>query len=187
VSRVIGGQSRGRRLKSPAGAETRPTGARVRQTLFDILAPEIPGSRFLDLCAGGGGVGLEALSRGASRVVLIDRSAGAVEAIRANLAALAGLGGDVEVFRQEVLAAVAGLAATGEQFDVVFLDPPYQSELYEPLLEDSGERLLADGGVIVAEHFHKRVLPERIGRLVRARSVRIGDHRLSFYRRVQHE
>lgn len=183
MSRVIGGQSRGRRLKSPAGAETRPTGARVRQTLFDILAPEIPGSRFLDLCAGGGGVGLEALSRGASRVVLIDRSAGAVEAIRANAAALAGLGGDVEVFRQEVLAAVAGLAATGEQFDVVFLDPPYESDLYEPLLEDSGERLLADGGVIVAEHFHKRVLPERIGRLVRARSVRIGDHRLTFYRR----
>jgi 16S rRNA (guanine966-N2)-methyltransferase len=183
VSRVIGGQSRGRRLKSPAGAETRPTGARVRQTLFDILAAEIPGARFLDLCAGGGGVGLEALSRGARRVVLIDRSARAVEAIRANAAAMAGLGGDVEVFRQEALAAVAGLAATGQQFDVVFLDPPYESDLYEPLLEDSGERLLADGGVIVAEHFHKRVLPERIGRLIRARSVRIGDHRVTFYRR----
>jgi 16S rRNA (guanine(966)-N(2))-methyltransferase RsmD len=185
VSRVIGGQSRGRRLKSPAGAETRPTGARVRQTLFDILAAEIPGCRFLDLCAGGGGVGLEALSRGAHRVVLIDRSTGAVEAIRANAAAMAGLGGDVQAFRQEALAAVAGLAATGEQFDVVFLDPPYESDLYEPLLEDSGERLLAEGGVIVAEHFHKRVLPERIGRLVRARSVRIGDHRLSFYRQSE--
>lgn len=183
MTRVIGGQGRGRRLKSPRGSDTRPTGARVRQTLFDILAPEVPGSRFLDLCAGGGGVGLEALSRGAGLVVLVDRSAGAVEAIRANAAALSRLGGEVEVFRQEALAAAAGLAATGRTFDVVFLDPPYESGLYEPLLERVGERLLAEGGVVVAEHFHKRELPERIGRLVRARSVRIGDHRLSFYRR----
>jgi 16S rRNA (guanine(966)-N(2))-methyltransferase RsmD len=182
MSRLIGGQGRGRRLKSPPGDHTRPTGARVRQTLFDILAPEVPGARFLDLCAGGGGVGLEALSRGARRVVLIDRSAGAVEAIRANAAALQGLGGEVQVFRQEALAAATGLAATGQRFDVVFLDPPYESDLYEPLLEAAGQSLLDEEGVAVAEHFHKRVLPERIGRLVRRRSVRIGDHRLTFYR-----
>jgi 16S rRNA (guanine(966)-N(2))-methyltransferase RsmD len=182
MSRVIGGQGRGRRLKSPPGAETRPTGARVRQTLFDILAPQLPGARFLDLCAGGGGVGLEALSRGARTVVLVDRSAGAVEAIRANAAAMSGLGGDVQVFRQEARTAVAGLAAAGQRFDVLFVDPPYESDLYEPLLEEGGQRLLAEGGVIVVEHFHKRVLPERIGRLVQVRSVRIGDHRLSFYR-----
>jgi 16S rRNA (guanine(966)-N(2))-methyltransferase RsmD len=127
-------------------------------------------------------VGLEALSRGARRVVLVDRSVGAVDAIRANAAALASLGGDVKVFRQEALTAAAGLAAAGERFDVVFLDPPYESDLYEPLLEAAGAGLLADEGVAVAEHFHKRVLPERIGRLVRMRSVRIGDHRLSFYR-----
>ena len=183
MSRLIGGQGRGRRLKSPPGTETRPTGARVRQTLFDILAPEIPGSRFLDLCAGGGGVGLEALSRGASRVVLVDRSAGAVAAMRANAAAMAGLGGVVEVFRQEARTAATGLLASGHAFDVVYVDPPYESDLYEPLLEQAGQGLLAEGGVAVAEHFHKRELPARIGRLVRARSVRIGDHRLSFYRR----
>src|SRR5688500_7916172 len=119
MSRLIGGQGRGRRLKSPPGTETRPTGARVRQTLFDILAPDIPGSRFLDLCAGGGGVGLEARSRGASRVVLVDQSAGAVAAIRANAAAMASLGGEVEVFRQEARTAAAGLAAAGHAFDVV--------------------------------------------------------------------
>jgi 16S rRNA (guanine966-N2)-methyltransferase len=183
VSRLIGGQGRGRRLKLPAGDQTRPTGARVRQTLFDILAPEVPGSRFLDLCAGGGGVGLEALSRGARRVVLVDQSAAAVEAIRTNAAALGGLGGEVKVFRQEATTAAAGLAAAGERFDVVFLDPPYESELYEALLEAAADGLLDDEGVAVAEHFHKRALPERIGRLVRTRSVRIGDHRLSFYRR----
>jgi 16S rRNA (guanine966-N2)-methyltransferase len=183
MTRVIGGQGRGRRLKTPAGDKTRPTGARVRQTLFDILAPEIGGARFLDLCAGGGGVGLEALSRGARRVVLVDRSGPAVEAIRANAAAMSALGGEVEVFRQEATTAVAGLAAAGHRFDVIFLDPPYESDLYEPLLEAAGEGLLDEGGVLVAEHFHKRELPATIGRFVRARSVRIGDHRLTFYRR----
>ena len=182
MSRLIGGRGGGRRLKSPPGGETRPTGARVRQSLFDILAPEVSGARFLDLCAGGGGVGLEALSRGARAVVLVDRSAGAVQAIRANAAALSGLGGEVEVFRQEARAAAAGLAASGRQFEIVFLDPPYESDVYEPLLEVAAGPLLAEGGVIVAEHFHKRVLPERIGRVVRTRSIRIGDHRLSFYR-----
>jgi 16S rRNA (guanine966-N2)-methyltransferase len=182
MTRVIGGQGRGRRLKTPAGDKTRPTGARVRQTLFDILAPEIGGARFLDLCAGGGGVGLEALSRGASRVVFVDRASGAVEAIRANAAAMSALGGEVEVFRQEATTAAAGLAAAGHRFDVIFIDPPYESDLYEPLLE-AGDRLLEDGGAVVAEHFHKRELPATIGRLVRARSVRIGDHRLTFYRR----
>jgi 16S rRNA (guanine(966)-N(2))-methyltransferase RsmD len=182
MTRVIGGQGRGRRLKTPAGEKTRPTGARVRQTLFDILAPEIAGSRFLDLCAGGGGVGLEALSRGAAKVVLVDRSPGAVQAIRANAAAMSALGGHVEAFRQEAATALAGLAAAGHRFDVVFLDPPYESDLYLPLLE-AGESVLDDGGVVVAEHFHKRELPATIGRLLRARSVRIGDHRLTFYRR----
>jgi 16S rRNA G966 N2-methylase RsmD len=75
------------------------------------------------------------------------------------------------------------LAAFGRQFDVVYLDPPYASDLYEPLIQLSGERLLAQGGVVVAEHFHKRALPERIGALVRTRLKRVGDHCLSFYSR----
>lgn len=183
MSRVIGGGGRGRRLKSPRGERTRPTGARVKQALFDILSAEVPGGRFLDLCAGGGAIGLEALSRGAAQVVLVDRSASAVETIRANVAALSNLGGDVQVFRQEARTAAAGLAASGARFDVVFLDPPYDSDLYEPLLAEVGERLLDEEGVAVAEHFHKRALPETIGPLVQTRSVRIGDHRLSFYRR----
>jgi len=183
VSRIIGGAGKGRRLKTSAGDATRPTGARVRQSLFDILAPRIPGCRFLDAFAGNGGVGLEALSRGASRVVLVDQSAAAVEAARENARALAQAGGEVQVFRQEALTALAALADEGRQFDVVFLDPPYDSDLYEPLIELSGERLLAAGGVVVAEHFHKRSLPERIGALVRTRLKRVGDHCLSFYSR----
>jgi len=146
MSRIIAGRGKGRRLKTPGGLETRPTGARVKQTLFDILAPVLPGSRFLDAFAGAGGIGLEARSRGASKVVLVDVSAAAVAAIKENLRALEGLGGD------------------------------------EPLLQ-LADRVLAHDGLVVAEHFHKRALPETIGRLARAREVRVGDHRLTFYRR----
>jgi 16S rRNA (guanine(966)-N(2))-methyltransferase RsmD len=184
MTRIIAGRGKGRRLKSPKGHETRPTGGRVKQTLFDILAPVVPGCRFLDAFAGNGGIGLEALSRGASRVVLVDQSGPAVEAIRENAGALAGAGGSVQVFRQDARVALAALADSGVRFDVVYLDPPYASELYEPLLDQVGRTgLLEPGGVVVAEHFHKRALPERIGGLVLTRSVRVGDHRLGFFQR----
>jgi 16S rRNA (guanine(966)-N(2))-methyltransferase RsmD len=184
VSRIIGGAGRGRRLKTTAGESTRPTAARVRQTLFDILAPRVPGCRFLDAFAGSGGVGLEALSRGASRVVLVDRDPAAVAAARENAAALARAGGEVQVFRQDAATAMHALADEGRRFDLVYLDPPYASDLYEPLVALAGERLLAESGLVVAEHFHKRALPERIGALARTRQKRIGDHCLSFYAAV---
>jgi 16S rRNA (guanine(966)-N(2))-methyltransferase RsmD len=156
----------------------------VKQTLFDILAPEIPGCRFLDPFAGGGGIGLEALSRGAARAVLVDHSPAALAAIRANQARLGDAGGELQVFRQDARLALAALADRGARFDVVYLDPPYQSDLYEPLLEQlAGTGLLEPDAVVVAEHFHKRALPETIGGLVKTRSVKVGDHRLSFYRR----
>ena len=181
MSRIIGGAGKGRRLKTAAGEATRPTGARVRQSLFDILATRIPGCRFLDAFAGSGGVGLEALSRGAARVVLVDESAAAVAAARENARALQAAGGEVQVFRQQARTALQALADEGREFDVVYLDPPYASGLYEPLMALAGERLLAVDGVLVAEHFHKRSLPERIGALVRTRLKRVGDHCLSFY------
>lgn len=183
MSRIIGGAGRGRRLRTVRGEETRPTGARVRQSLFDILAAQIPGCRFLDAFAGNGGVGLEALSRGAARVVLVDRAAPAVEAARENARALERVGGEVQVFRQDARTALGDFAERGLRFDVVYLDPPYASDLYQPLLELCG-RLLAEAGVVVAEHFHKRELPETIGALTRRRLQRIGDHCLSFYRRA---
>ncbi|PYQ09825.1 MAG: 16S rRNA (guanine(966)-N(2))-methyltransferase RsmD [Acidobacteria bacterium] len=186
MARIIGGQGKGRRLKAPKGLATRPTGARVRQTLFDILAPWLPGCRFLDAFAGAGAVGLEALSRGAALVVLVDAAADAVAAMRTNASMLANTGGRVRIVRQDARVALAAFADAQERFDVVYLDPPYQSDVYEASLEQAGRRgLLAEHGVVVAEHFHKRALPERIGGLTRSREVRVGDHRLSFYRRQQ--
>jgi len=186
MARIIGGQGKGRRLKAPKGLATRPTGARVRQTLFDILAPWLPGCRFLDAFAGAGAVGLEALSRGAALVVLVDAAADAVAAMRTNASMLANTGGRVRIVRQDARVALAAFADAQERFDVVYLDPPYQSDVYEASLEQAGRGgLLAEHGVVVAEHFHKRALPERIGGLTRSREVRVGDHRLSFYRRQQ--
>ena len=156
----------------------------MRQSLFDILAPLVPGCRFLDAFAGSGSVGLEALSRGAARVVLVDKSGPAVEAARENARALASAGGAVEVFRQDAKTALAAMAEQGRQFDIVYLDPPYESHLYEPLLRGLGSGpLLAPDGIVVAEHFHKRALPETIGGIQRTRVVRVGDHCLSFYTR----
>jgi 16S rRNA (guanine966-N2)-methyltransferase len=186
MSRIIAGAGKGRRLKATAGEKTRPTGARVRQSLFDILAPVIPGCRFFDAFTGNGSVGLEALSRGAATVVLVDRAASAVQAAQANARALTAAGGEVRVFRQDARTAIGALADEGMTFDVVYLDPPYASDLYEPLLALLGEGpLLAQGGVVVAEHFHKRPLPGRIGALVRTREKRVGDHCLSFYSRAR--
>jgi 16S rRNA (guanine(966)-N(2))-methyltransferase RsmD len=186
MTRILAGSHKGRRLKAPKGLSTRPTGARVKQTLFDILAPRLPGCRFLDACAGSGGIGIEALSRGASRVVFVDQDAAAVASVRENVALLRGAG-EAQVFRQEVRLALAALADTGVRFDLVYLDPPYDSDLYEPLLRQCGETgLLEREGLVVAEHFHKRRLPETIGGLLRAREVRVGDHCLSFYRLEDH-
>lgn len=182
MTRIIAGKAKGRRLQTPAGLETRPTSARVRQTLFDILAPGFAGCRFLDVCAGSGAIGLEALSRGASRVALVDNAAAAVLAMRENARALRGAGGDVLVLRQDARVAFEALADSGRCFDVIYLDPPYGSDLYETLIDAAARRrLLADDGVLVAEHFKKRALPETIGGLSRTRSVRMGDHVLSFY------
>jgi 16S rRNA (guanine966-N2)-methyltransferase len=180
--RIIAGRAKGRRLQTPPGQHSRPTAARVRQTLFDILAPRIPGCRFLDACAGSGAIGLEALSRGAARVVLVETDAAALQSIRANAKLLEGGGGEVEILRQDARIALPALAERGRRFDVVYLDPPYAGDLYQPLLDAVSQGgLLETDGVLVAEHFKKRALPETIGRLSQTRSVRVGDHALAFY------
>ncbi len=182
MPRIIGGRGKGRRLKTPGGSSTRPTGSRVKQTLFDILAPRLPGCRFLDLFAGGGTVGLEAASRGAASVVLVEADRYAATLIRRNAETL-GLAGAVDVRASDCRAALRVLASAKARFDIVYLDPPYDSPLYEPVLDDLGRLgLLAPSGLAVAEHFHKRALPETIGTLVRDRSRRVGDHGLAFYR-----
>ncbi len=173
--RVIAGEFRSRLLKSVSGAEVRPTPDRLRETLFNILAPEIPGCVFLDAYAGSGSVGIEALSRGAERTVFIEKSKEAADVIEENLRAL-GLKNRATVLRGAVQKKMdSGLA------DVVFLDPPYPLEgEYRPVLEMLGGNTRIR--IVVAQHSVRMELAEHYRALKRYRQVRQGENVLSFYR-----
>jgi len=121
--RIVAGRFKGRRLVAPSGKATRPTSDRVRESLFGVIGASVEGARVLDLFAGSGALGLEALSRGAAAAVLVDRSPRAIAAIRANLETL---GVDADVRLMEARAALRTAAARREAYDLVFLDPPYR-------------------------------------------------------------
>ena len=180
--RVISGIYGGRRLKSPAGSRTRPTSDRLRETLFNILGPRITGdTRFLDLCAGTGAVGIEALSRGAGFVAFIEKARSNCALIESNLDL-------IEVPEENTLVEAADAEKflrqyEGEAWDIVFYDPPYSSN-YARVLGIFQERpgdLLSEGGLVVAEHHFKTLLPDEIGPLRRWRILKQGETALSFY------
>ena len=183
--RIISGKYRGRKLKSPPSLQTRPTSDRLRETLFNILAPRIEGARFLDLCAGSGAVGIEALSRGAAHVAFVDRSRKMYALIETNLRVLNVSDGESEVASKEALEFLRRHARNqGGAFDIIFFDPPYAMD-YEEVLDYVGEQatqVLAEGGVVVVEHHRKKDHKEEIGGLKRYRMLKQGDSCLSFYR-----
>jgi 16S rRNA (guanine966-N2)-methyltransferase len=185
--RVIAGTLRRRTLEAPAGMATRPTSDRLRETVFNVLAPRIEGARFLDLYAGSGAVGIEAVSRGAQNVIMVERAAPALKILRGNLEKL-GLGGAVRVEPVSVRAFLKKLRpeSAGLAFDIVFLDPPYDAQdeyaLALGMLGGDASRLLANDSVVVAEHRCKEKLEDKYGVLVRTRVLEQGDAALSFYR-----
>ena len=181
--RIIAGRYRGRKLKSPPSPQTRPTSDRLRETLFNILAPRIRGARFLDLCAGSGAVGIEALSRGAAHVTFVDRSRKMYALIETNLKALDVSDDEIVVLAEasEFLRRYAEKQAL--VFDIVFFDPPYATD-YEGVLKYFGEhatRLLAEDSLVIVEHHKKRDLKEKFSRVHRYRTLKQGDSLLSFY------
>lgn len=184
--RVIAGQYRSRPLRSLQGMETRPTSDRLRETLFNVLTAGNPqalaGTRWLDLFAGTGAVGIEALSRGAANVVFVESSAAAVKLIRENLASLAITGG-FEVVQAEVLGALG--RTLPQPLDFVFLDPPYRAaKAYEDTLAALSQAPMVTGAsVIIVEHDKKFEPGELVGGLHRFRKLQQGDAALSFYRR----
>ena len=147
--RVIAGTYGGRRLQAPPGDATRPTSDRVREALFSILGDRVGGARVLDLYAGSGALGLEALSRGADTVTFVDDAAPAIRAVRANLEQL---GAAADVVRADALRWLRGAPSAGRQYDLVFLDPPYRrsGELGAPLSAALAP-VLAEGALVVAE------------------------------------
>jgi 16S rRNA (guanine966-N2)-methyltransferase len=183
--RIIAGKFRGRKLKSPPSLETRPTSDRLRETLFNVLTPRIEGARFLDLCAGTGAVGIEALSRGAEHVTFVDQSRKMCELIEANVEALTIDEEEIQVVTAEATGFLRRYAKKRAQpFDIIFFDPPYAAD-YESVIRYIGDHreLLADDGVMIVEHHKKKELAERFGELRRYRDVKQGDSNLSLYTR----
>lgn len=181
--RIIAGTFRSRQLKPVKRLAIRPTSDMLRETLFNILGPRIEGSRFLDLFAGTGAVGIEAVSRGSSFVVFAENHKPAAKLIRENLALLQITHG-VRILTADALAAIAKLESErAAAFDFIFLDPPYANERYYlstlQALEKSSLR--ADSGIVIAEHSKSFALPAAIGRLRQFRTLKQGDASLSFY------
>ena len=181
--RIIAGTYRSRALAAPSGLATRPTSDRLRETLFNVLTPRIEGANFLDLYAGSGAVGMEALSRGAAHVEFVERAEPALRVLRANLARL-GLTAGFRIHAAGVAGVLRNMKPIAA-FDVVFLDPPYDAaEEYAAtlrLLGGNAAGLLADGALVIAEHRKKERLEESYGALDRTRLLEQGDAALSFY------
>jgi 16S rRNA (guanine966-N2)-methyltransferase len=197
--RIIAGTYRSRTLAAPPGMSTRPTSDRLRETLFNVLAPRIEGAAFLDLYAGSGAVGLEARSRGAAGVVFVERAAAALKILDGNLARL-GVSEGVIIHRKSVAAFLKSVTGPNpkskknpkleespkaERYEVLFLDPPYDKvEEYEitlGLLGGAARTILAPDAVVIAEHRRKFALDERYDSLKRTRVLEQGDAALSFY------
>ncbi len=180
--RVIAGSLRGRFLDVPPGGIVRPTLDRVREALFSILGPEIEGTRFLDLYAGSGANGLEALSRGAAFVQIIDSDPRAMECINTTIARLA-LGGRVQATRA-LLPDHLARAASKTPFETVFADPPYALDAYEnTILTVERAGLIAPGGRLIIEHESRRELHEMAsGTLQHLRSYRYGGTALTVFK-----
>ena len=178
--RIIAGRYKGRTLASPSWEGVRPTSDRLRETLFNVLAPDTAGARVLDVYAGTGAVGLEALSRGAAMVTFVEHDRRAVALIHQNLARCAVSEGCVIVAREAAEALSHGPL---DHFDIVFLDPPYAAPTRDTVLGLAAAHV-TDTGVLVLEHASRQAPPTSAGPLVLTRTIRQGDSGLAFYRAV---
>ena len=188
--RIIAGELRGRLLKTRAGRDVRPTSDKLRGTLFNILRAEVPGSVFIDCYAGSGAVGLEAVSRGAAQVYLIEQEPSAARILEENISAFRaspGVSTKARLVRSDVRAALRKLEAQGVRANICFLDPPYAAlaEAIRNLSWLATSSLLEPQGLIILEHSRKDVSPDRIGTEARpwkrTRLLEQGSSALSFY------
>ncbi len=176
--RVTGGIGRGRRLSAPSGERLRPTSDKVKQALFNIMGEKVAGAAFLDLYAGAGGIGVEALSRGASHVVFVDVSGDSLKFVRQNLEKT-GFARNAEVIQADAL---SFLERPSGPYDIIFLDPPYVQELLSLLIRVSAAEIMKPDGLVIAEHFKKQRSPEEAGGLALFRTAQYGDTVLAFYK-----
>ena len=177
--RVIAGQYKRRRLEAPTWDGLRPTGDRVKETLFNVVGPRVAGARVLDGFAGSGALGIEALSRGAREVVFVESDRRAVDLIARNLAGI-GIRSGYVMMPTDLLEALRGLPES-QRFELALLDPPYAFADVEGVLEHVAAVMVRDG-VIVLEHARRRPVPAGTGAAVRTRAIVVGQSALAFYR-----
>lgn len=179
--RVISGSARGANLKTIEGNDTRPTTDKVKGAIFNILANEIYGTKVLDLYAGSGALGIEALSRGADLAVFAEKSAPAADIIRKNLEHTK-LIDKAKILKNDVFSVIKTLP---EKFDLIFLDPPYAAELAEATIKAIDEaKILADGGIIIAETGDGQLVPEMVGELQLCDKRKYGRVNINFYKKI---
>lgn len=179
--RVIAGSARGIRLKMVPGNHVRPTSDRVKETLFQVIGPFFDGGWALDLFAGTGALGIEAVSRGCDRVVFVDRSRASVNTIKENLQKT-GFIERSEVYREDARSALRRLVRRGIQFRLIFLDSPYRENLLSPVLKQiAAGSLLQKGGIVVAEHSVRTPPPDQIARLRAYRRLTFGETAVTLF------
>ncbi|BCU82169.1 methyltransferase [Polycladomyces abyssicola] len=179
--RIIAGTARGLRLKMVPGKHVRPTADRVKESLFHIIGPFFDGGWVLDLFAGTGALGLEALSRGMDRAVFVDRHRLSVETIRANVQ-LAGFEKQSEIYQRDARAAIRVLARRGIRFQFVFVDPPYREGLHVPVLKQLAvTSILEKNGMVVVESASDQELPKAVEELHVTRELEYGDTVIRLY------
>lgn len=188
--RISGGVAKGRRTateklpgsKAP-GERLRPTSSKVREALFDIIRNRLESAHFVDLYAGSGTVGLEALSRGAEQVVFVETDKLRTMMIQKNIESL-GFSGNASIRRTDAEKFLEKAELENSGYDILFLDPPYRSEEIEKVLPLIGSsKILNDDGLVIVEHFIKKTLPRIAGRLILSKQYRYGDTMLTLYRR----
>jgi 16S rRNA (guanine(966)-N(2))-methyltransferase RsmD len=179
--RIIAGTLKGRKLSAPSGLGLRPTSDKVKESLFNILSGQIEGAAFLDLYAGTGSVGMDALSRGAQNVVFVENNMRHLQYLKKNLSSCS-FEGKAEIFAVAASDFLKKVRRSTRLFDIIFIDPPYESGEVEkilPMLQEGD--MMTDQGMVIIEHFHKKALPEKSGNLFLLKKYKYGETVLSFY------
>lgn len=181
--RIITGSAKGRKIKAPEGLDTRPTADRVKQSIFNIIALKIREAKVLDLFAGTGNLGLEAISQGASSCTFVEHNKTTFGILNENIEML-NFNSRVEKYNGEAIASLGNLANKGRDYDVIFLDPPYGKGLIEAaLIEIDKKNMLTQDGLIVSEYDVNDVIPEKIGGLKIYRTIKYGRTKISLWER----
>jgi 16S rRNA (guanine966-N2)-methyltransferase len=185
--RVVSGVCKGRALKAVSGNTTRPTTDKVKEALFNMIGPYFEGGLGLDLFAGSGGLGLEALSRGLDKVIFVDRDAKAIQTIYENIQACK-MEDKAEVYRNDADRALKALIKREMRFDYIFLDPPYKKQQLLSLMQKISEhRVLKNGGNIICEHSHDVELPDSVGEFTQYKHEKYGIIAITIYSQFSEE